>query len=154
MLSDLDRLSTSQQELMMKAPILVCMLIAGADEEIDAHEMKGAIQLAESARKKERVSALFKMAAEDFEDKFKIILQSLPQEPTERNRIIIEELRGLNDVFPKLDPTFAGEYLRCLRFVAKRIAQSSGGVLGINAIGEEESLLINLPMIIEPASKG
>lgn len=154
MLTELDRLSASEQELMMKAPLLVCILIAGADEQIDAQEVKGAIQLAESARKKEQVSTLFRMAAEDFEDKFKIILQGLPQEPAERNQTITEELKGLNATLPRLNPTFAKEYLRCLRFVAKRIAQSSGGVLGINSIGEEESALINLPMIIEPASKG
>jgi len=153
MLSDLDRLSASQQDLMMKAPVLVCMLIAGADDDIDTHEIKGAIHLAESARKKERVSALFKMAAEDFEDKFKIILQDLPQSPSERNLVIVEELKGLNPILPRLNPAFAKEYLRCLRFVAKRIAESSGGVLGINAIGEEESALINLPMIIEPGSQ-
>lgn len=153
MLTELDRLSASEQELMMKAPLLVCILIAGADEQIDAQEVKGAIQLAETARKKEQVSALFRMAAEDFEDKFKIILQGLPQEAAVRNKTVTEELKGLNAIWPKLNPTFAKEYLRCLRFVAKRIAQSSGGVLGINAIGEEESALINLPMITEPASK-
>jgi hypothetical protein len=153
MLNELDRLSAPEQELMMKAPLLVCILIAGADEQIDKQELKSAMHLADSARKKEQVSALFRMAAEDFEDKFKIILQSLPQEAVERNQVIIEDLRRLNAVFPKINLTFAKEYLRCLRFVAKRIAEASGGVLGINSIGEEEAALINLPMIAEPTIK-
>jgi len=151
MQKDLEKLSASELELILKAPILVCILIAGADNRIDQSEIKSAIHLAKSAQKKAGVSEIFRMAAEDFEDKFKIILQSLPGDAEQRNPLISQELAMLNPIFLKLRKTFTLEYFRCLLFVAKRIAESSGGMLGIHAVGEEEAKLLSLPMIKDPA---
>ena len=54
MIPEFDKLSQSEIELMHKAPILVCILIAGADDNIDNKEIKGAIALTEKKQKRSK----------------------------------------------------------------------------------------------------
>jgi hypothetical protein len=151
MLKELERLSTSELEQLVKAPLLVCILIAGADNEIDNKELKGAIELAKKGKAKASISEFYKIATEDFEDKLKIILQSLPFESTQRNPLLFDELSKLNSIFPKIEKTFATDFYTSLRYIAKKIAESSGGVLGMKSVGDEEMEFISLPMINDPS---
>ena len=57
----------------------------------------------------------------------------------------------LNSTLPKLDKSFASNYYLCLKNIAVNIAQSSGGVLGLKKVGDEEAPLIELSMINNPA---
>jgi tellurite resistance protein len=67
---EFNELSESQLELVYKAPVLVCILIAGADGEIDKKEIKEAIKIAEKETiKNSPLTPFFKVMAEDFEDK-------------------------------------------------------------------------------------
>ena len=80
MIPELDRLTSSEVELVYKSPILVCVLIAGADGTIDRKEIKEALSFAE---KKQRisvssVSSVFKEISKDVEDKLKSLIQSYP----------------------------------------------------------------------------
>lgn len=151
MIKDLERLSDSELESMLKAPLLVCILIAGADNEIDKKELRGAIELAKSAKAKPNLVEFYIMAVEDFEDKLKIILQGLPSATTKRNPILFEELAHLNPILRKIGKSFAADYYQSLLYIARRIAESSGGVLGLKSVGDEESKLIQLPMIKDPS---
>ncbi|MBK7652308.1 MAG: hypothetical protein IPJ20_18570 [Flammeovirgaceae bacterium] len=47
MIQEFDELSQAEIELMHQAPILVCILIAGADDHIDNREIKKALALTE-----------------------------------------------------------------------------------------------------------
>lgn len=155
MISEFGRLSNSEVELMLKAPILACILIAGADNHIDNKEIKGSIEIAKNKHKKFKSSPLAKfylIVAEDFEDKLKIVLQSYPLDSKKRNKLIIDELTQLNQVFPKLEKQFAIDYYTSIRDIALRIAESSGGVLGLKSIGEEEAHFVELPMINNPST--
>ena len=109
MIPEFDRLSNSEIELMLKAPFLVCILIAGADNNIDKKEIKKAIQLAEMKKGKatSRIIEFYKMVAEDFEDKLMVVMQSLPASADKRNPIISDELSQLNAILPRLDKSFA-----------------------------------------------
>lgn len=151
MLKELEKLSASELEALLKAPLLVCILIAGADNHIDKKEMKGAIDLAKSGKTKATLSEFYKLVVEDFEDKLKIMMQALPIESTQRNPILFEELALLNSIWPKVSKTFAVDYYRSLTYIAKKIAESSGGVLGMKSVGDEESRLIQLPMLKDPS---
>jgi hypothetical protein len=153
MVPELDRLTGSEVELLYKTPMLVCILIAGADGKIERKEISEAVKFAE---KKHRgslssVSILLKEISQDFEDKVKILIQSYPYEATQRNPLIVEELVGLNQIWRKIDPSFAQEYYKTLLSVAEHIASSSGGVLGYNSIGSEEARYIKLSMIKNPS---
>lgn len=149
MIPEFDELSASEIELMFKAPILACILIAGADGHIDRNEIKGAIEVAR--KKQRRASAhlleFYQLVGEDFEDKLKIVIAAYPSNVAQRTPVIVQELSMLNHVLPKLDKAFAVAFYKSIKDIAIAIAESSGGVLGINTIGEEEARFVDLPMI-------
>lgn len=156
MIAEFNALNDAEIELMLKAPVLACILIAGADNDIDSREIKGAIELAEKRTKKTKGSQLasfYQLVAEDFEDKLKIVLQSYPFDAKRRSSIIADELAQLNLILPKLDYNFSLEFYASIKDIALKIAESSGGLLGMKSIGEEEAELVDLSMIKNPTKK-
>lgn len=153
MIEEFKVLNEQEVETMLKAPILVSILIAGADNQIDNSEIREAVSIARLKQKKARVDLIeyYKEVGVDFEDKLKVTIQQLPSNATERNPIIIEELEKINSVLPKLNNKFAIEFYASIRDIAKKIAEASGGLLGYMAVGYEESKLIGLNMIKDPS---
>ena len=85
-------------ELMFKAPILVCILIAGADGTIDKSEINEAIAIARKQTQSKSLLALyFEELSEDFEDKIKILIQSYPFQVSEREPLICGGVLGRAD---------------------------------------------------------
>ncbi|MBK5278058.1 MAG: hypothetical protein JJE09_04255 [Bacteroidia bacterium] len=153
MITEFDALSESEVELMHKAPILVCIMVAGADNHIDQREMEEAISLAKKKSKKHKslLKEYYTTVGEDFEDKIKIIVQGFPVEAEQRNVLIMKELELINVILPKVEKSFAIQFYESLREIAQKIAESSGGMLWMNSIGEEEAKFVSLPMIKNPA---
>lgn len=153
MISEFDKLGEDEIELLLKTPILVSILIAGADDEIDRSEIKQAVSISQEKQKRARAGLIdfYKEVANDFEDKLLVMIQSFPADAKSRNPIIIDELEKLNDVLPKLDKQYAIEFYESIKDIAKKIAEASGGVLGYMAVGYEESKLITLKMIDDPS---
>jgi hypothetical protein len=153
MIPEFDKLSATEMELMLKAPILACILIAGADGNIDEKEIRGAIELArkKQTRSKANLLEFYQYVGEDFEDKLKILIQSYPAKPNQRNPVIVEELSILNTILPKMDKAFAVAFYNSIKETAQKTAEASGGMLGMNKIGEEESKYLGLPMIKDPS---
>lgn len=154
MIREFDKLNAAEMELLHKAPVLVSILIAGADGKIDNKEVKRAISLTEAKQKRSR-SRLMEFYIEvgtDFEDKIRIVLQSLPSKVDARTAEISKMLQQLEPILKKLNTPIAIEFYQSLREIATEIAESSGGVLGLKTIGDEEALLVNLPMIKDPAT--
>ena len=145
----LRELDAPERELILKAPILVCILIAGADGSIDQKEVREAIELARNKRwVKSNIQPFFQELAEDFEDKLKILLQAYPFDSSSRNEIIQTELASLNGILIKTEREFARSYYEMLKSLAQRIASSSGSFWG--KITAEEARLLELPMIRKP----
>jgi hypothetical protein len=153
MIPAFDTLSDPEVEVMLRSPMLVCILIAGADGTIERKEIQKAVYVAEKKTTKSKPSLLeyYRTVHEDFEDKLKIVMQGLPVEVGERNKRIVEELSSLNAIFKKLDKNFVKDFHWSLKFMAKKIASSSGGLLGIKKVGEEEERFVDLPMIKVPS---
>lgn len=152
MLAQIARLAPSESDLVLRAPLLVCILIAGADNDIDRKEIRKAIDLANKKQKKtdSHLMEFYKIVGEDFEDKLKVLIQSFPYEATQRNPLITLDLQELNKVLLKIDRAIALEFYQSLREIAQKIAESSGGLLGMKSIGNEEAKYVNLPMITDP----
>src|SRR5690349_12602540 len=133
MIPQLDSLSTEEQEFMLKAPILVCILIAGADGDIDRDEIKGAISQAKKKQRNasDKMMELYREIGEDFEDKLKILLQAYPVDVTQRNPIIVDELSELNKILPKIEKQFAIQFYQSICDLAMKVAESSGGWFGM-----------------------
>ncbi len=153
MIDEFKVLTNEEVETMLKAPILVTILIAGADNEIDKSEIQQAISIAKLKQKKARLDLIdyYKEVATDFEDKLKVTIQQYPSNAAERNPLIIKELEDLNTILPKLGSNFSIEFFASIKDLAKKIAESSGGLLGYMAVGYEESKLIGLKMIKDPS---
>lgn len=155
MIDEFKELSDEEVDLMLHVPVLVSILIAGADSNIDKNETKEAVSVMKLKPQKSRKSLVdyYRLAGEDFEDKLKITIHDLPSDTEERNQIIINELKKLNDIFPKLDKSFSIKFYEDIKDFAKKIAEASGGVLGFMPIGYEESKVIELSMIKDPSKK-
>jgi len=150
MIKEFDNLTDSEVELMLKAPVLVCILIAGADGTIDKKEIKEAI--AQTQRKtKAALSSYLSEVSQDFEDKIKILIQSYPYESTQRNPILVEELGQLSRLWKKMDKGFSTQVYQMLKELAGKIASSSGGLWGMKTVTQEEAKLLQLPMISDPS---
>ena len=151
MVKELSKLKDSEVELMLKAPILLCILIAGADGTIDRKEIKEAINVVARKKDKSIFDSYFKEISQDFEDKFKILLQGYPYESTQRNPILIGELSQLNPILKKLDKVFSKPFYDMLKELAEKIAGSSGGFWGMMSVDSEEAKYIRLPMLDDPS---
>ena len=153
MLAELEHLDDKELELILTVPILVSILIAGADNEIDKSEIRQAVNISKVKQARARKSLIdyYKEVGENFEDKLMIMIQNFPTDAQKRNPLIIEELERLNNILPKIDKHYAIEFYESIKDIAKKIAEASGGVLGYMAIGYEESKLIDLKMIKDPS---
>lgn len=153
MIREFGSLESREVELMLKAPILVCMLVAGADGKIDSKETNKAIAVTRrKARSSNALWQYFSVASEDFEEKLRILLRDYPDSPSIRNEILVEDLAQLNDVLPRVDPSFQKRFYSLLLELAREVATSSGGLLGYNAIDKEEAKYIGLSMINPPVA--
>jgi hypothetical protein len=148
-----DPLDDGEIEIMRKTPVLVAILIAGADNKIDKAEIREALRISRYKPIKARSLLLnfYNEIGEDFEYNLIEEIASLPREARKRNPVIIAELEKLNMILPKLDRKFAIQFYESMKDIAKRIAKASGGILGYISVDYEESKLIELKMIKNPA---
>ncbi len=146
-------LREDQIELMHRAPLLVAILIAGADDNIDKKEIREAINISKLKQSKSRVLLrdFYSEVGLDFEEKLNDEIAGLPSLARKRNPVIIEELGKLNLILPKLDKQFAVQFYESMKDIAKRIASASGGILGYMAVDYDEQKLMDLKMIRNPA---
>ena len=151
MIKELESLKEKEVELMLKAPVVLCILIAGADGTIDRREIKEAINVTVKKKDKTILDNYFKEVSQDFEDKLKILLQNYPYQSAQRNPILIQELSELNPILKKLDKSFSKPFYDMLKELAQKIAGSSGGLWGMMSVDSEEAKYIQLPMLDDPA---
>ncbi len=153
MISEFENLTESEVVLLQNVPAMVTILIAGADEEISKKELQEAIRLTKIKQQRARKELLeyYNIVAPMFEGNLNGLLKSYPSEPELRSKMVIEDLDRLNLVLSKIEKRWAGQFLASMKDIAKKVAESSGGVFGYLSIGYEESKLIDLNMIRQPA---
>lgn len=153
MISYFEKLREDEIKLMYRAPLLVAILIAGADDKIDNRELKEAVSLAKIKQNKARSMMVdfYHEIGETFEEDINEEIASLPAAAQKRNAYIVEELRRLNIIFPKLERKFAIEYYESMKEIAKTVAHASGGLFGYLSVGYEESRYVELNFIRNPA---
>ena len=149
MITEFGKLTDSEIDLMLKAPVLVCILIAGADGDIDKKEIKEAIVLTQR-KTNPALTGYLREVSQDFEDKLKVLIQSYPHATVERAASIMAELGQLDTVFAKMDRRLAAQIYEMLKQLAAKIAASSGGIWGMNTVTEEEAKYLDLSVIQDP----
>ena len=153
MIPEFEKLSEADIDLLKKTPAMVTILIAGADEEISSSELQKAVSLAKIKQSKARRELLsyYQHIGPDFEANLNELLKSYPEDPETRSKMVVEDLKRLNYILPKLDHDWAIQFVESMKEIAKKVAEAAGGVFGYLAIGYEESKLIDLKMINKPA---
>jgi len=153
MVTQLQHLTDEEIELIYKAPILTSILISGADGHIDGREINAAIEFVKKEVKEARALMydLYLEISENMELNLQETIEQFPEDPHLRDQQILQELEKLNDILPKLDKSFAIVYYISLKNIARKIARSSGGFLGIfGRISKAERKYLNLDMIHDP----
>ena len=153
MIPEFEPLREDEIAIIFKAPAYVAILIAGADGNIDKSERNEAISIARHKQTKSRaqLADFYKLAGKDFESNFNHLLDELPSGTEERVSAITKELSKLNFILPKIDKNFSVELYASLKELAKKIAESSGGVWGYLSVVYEEEKLMELNMINDPS---
>jgi hypothetical protein len=149
MIPQFKNLDENEKNLMIEAPILITILIAGSDGEINEKEIDWGAKLAHLRALKEDsiLHYFYKEVDLIFNSSVKDYLESLPKEVEERSNKISDLLSQLNEIFPKLDKGFAAELYKSFITYATQVAKSSGGILGYAAISPEEQRWLGLEMI-------
>ena len=152
MIKEFEKLREDEVDVLMKAPIYVAILIAGADGDIDKTERKEAIDIANlrQSRSREQLNEYYKQI--DFHSEFERLIAELPSGTDERTTAIIRELRKLNFILKKVDRAFAVKLHGSLKDLAKKIAEASGGLMSFLTVSYEESKLMELKMLQDPAT--
>lgn len=139
-------------EILMNAPAIVAVLIAGADDDIDKQEIKAAIDFAQQKKltEGEDLVEYFEEIAKNFEAVQESYINDLPNGLEVRQSAISSYLRQLNGVFPKIDKEMAIKIYNFLTELAKVVASASGGTFGFAKVSKEEAAYMELDMIHNP----
>lgn len=154
MIEEFKNLKEEEIGLLLKAPALVSVLIAGADDKIDNKEKNLAISLAKlkTYRARKALIEYYNEVHKHFEDQMNSLIDDLPTSAKDRNPIIEAELATLNDILPKIEKRWSIQFYESMKDFAKQVAEASGGILNMLSISPEESKYLNLKMIRNPES--
>lgn len=152
MLYHISKLHIDEQELIKKTPLLVAILVAGADGTIENKELDKAMELIhiKAFSESSDIILLYKEIDQDVKSKLIELLNELPIDAVEREKRISDQLRNLNPILAKFDPHLAREFYLSLTGFALRVAQTTGGMFGLNMVNYHEKAAIKLSMINEP----
>lgn len=152
MIYEFENLTKEEQEMMLKAPALIAVMIAGADNRIEPQELKRAVELVniKTFSEKQDIQPFYEEVAKTINQDIDAVVGALPGSSDERNAVISDELAKLNKIFPRLKGKFAHDLYASFKHYAHMVAQSWGGILGIASVSAQEKKWVNLPMINEP----
>lgn len=127
----------------------ITVLIAGADGNIDTNEVEWASKLTNirAYSYAEELKAYYGELGESFEDDLQKLIEYLPKETSERNRLLADRLDKINLILAKMDNSVAYKLYESYLSFAEHVAKASGGFLRFASISKEEKSLIHLPML-------
>lgn len=152
MIYEFENLTKEEKDMMLKAPALIAVMIAGADNRIEPQELKRAVELVniKTFSEKQDIQPFYEEVAKTINQDIDAVVGALPGGAEERNAVISDELAKLNKIFSRLKGKFAHDLYASLKHYAHMVAQSWGGILGIASVSAQEKKWVNLPMINEP----
>ena len=128
---------------------LITILIAGADNNIDAGETEWAEKLARirSYSLPDELKPFYQDVGENFHGRLHELIDGLPGDVTTRTAEIHSKLNQLNPVLAKIHPEHGAILYDSFLSFAKHVAKASGGFLRFFSISSEEKALLNLDPI-------
>lgn len=138
----------SEQEVsqLLQVPAQVTILIAAADDDIDKREANWARKLVRYRAFTEHVR--LHDYYEAVHPRFEADLTAAEAQWAEGgSEALVEALKGVNGILPKLEEAYADLLRNSWRSLARKVAEASGGILGFGSVGAEEQPVVDLPMI-------
>lgn len=143
----ISQLDPAEQELLLRAPALVTLFVASADHVIDKKETSFSIKLVDyrTFTSDEKLQPYYELCSERFEDDLAHMLDTWDNT---RSRGEVEaELHKLDEILPKLEHIYALHLKESWQSLARKVAEASGGFLGMGSISGVEAKAIKLSMI-------
>ena len=139
-------LSDQEANLLVKAPALITVLIAGADKNIDKKEKDWAAKVINyrTFTAQPKLQDYYEVVQASFEGQLNALVESWTPES---EGTISAELASTNAALAKVDQEYAGYLKASWRSLAAKVAGASGGLLGFGSVDKDEKRLIDLPMI-------
>ncbi|MBS1517757.1 MAG: hypothetical protein JSS91_06690 [Bacteroidetes bacterium] len=149
MISEFRNLNREEIELMLDAPALVTLLIAGADGNIEQKQIDWGSKITHFRAKDEDsiMQSYYAEVEKTFDDTLAQYISAFPTDIEERAGIINKELSKINDILPKLSREFAKEFYEDMRTLSKQIAKATGGIWGYGSISAAEQKYLDLEII-------
>lgn len=147
MQNQLYKISDQERKQLIEAPVLITLLIAGADGEFNAKEEQWAEKVI-GFRKDTAHYTLqyyYELVSEGFDKKLEEF-HGIYGGMANRSTAIQEELTKLRPILAKLDEHYREKLVESYKSLAKQIAESSGGILGFFSRNKEEESLMKLEM--------
>lgn len=155
MTNEIEKLSPEQQEQLYDAPVMITLLIAGADDDFDKKEKEKASDLARFKKlntNQPLIQKFYEVVELRFEQRLQYWMNEYPKLAEIRNPIIAKQLELLNPILESLSFDLRIALYKSFTNWSKQVAEASGGVLGYFTIGEEEKKWVELPMLKNPAA--
>lgn len=149
MLNVIASLSSEEKQILLDAIPYITIYVAGADGNIDDKELKSSERLTKvrAFAFDEELRSFYQKIDENFEQRVQELLNALPQKVEDRQQEIVEKLKPINSILPKIDHFYARLYYKSLRSFADHVANASGGIMGWLSVGFEEYKVVDLHMI-------
>ena len=149
MIKEFSDLPAEEQNALLDAIPKITVMIAGADGSVSETEINWAEKVAHmrSYSNEPQLQSYYEAIDQDMDAKISDIIKNSSRDPYVMVDAIAEDLKGLNDILPKLEYNFRLALYRSFLSFAKQVAQADGGLLGFLAIHGEEADLIELPML-------
>lgn len=152
MIEQFSYLNQKERALVMDAPALITLWIAGSDDEMDKREIERGLDLMKWKKSRSRpdLEAYYREVSTHFPNRLNAMLNELPKDKEQRDTMVEEQLARLNTILPKFNREFAEQLYASYLELAKSVAEASGGFLGYLSVNKDESERITLPMIDDP----
>lgn len=150
MVEQLKQLTPTEQRQLFDAIPMITVLVAGADDNIDAKELKWAEKITHIRAYGNQIGivrAYYEYVDAELEASTNRLMNWLSDDPNKREEQLTEELKKLNDIFPKLDADYAKALYQSFLSFSEHIAKASGGFFRFMTIGPKEEKVVDLPML-------
>ncbi len=156
MIYGLDNLTDEEVNKLLEAPVLITILIGGADDKLDQNEQEWGAKLAKfrSIKGDKNVQDYYRHVEPLFARKLHEKLDYYNQFAFTNKYIlekVIEELKEINPILKKLPKEEAISLYQSFKSFAVHIAKASGGILNVGSISPEEQEYLDLNMLEDPA---
>ncbi len=127
----------------------ITILVGGADGTLDKEEKEDAEKLTKirSYANAESLHGFYKEVGNNFTETLDTEFDSLPGIVEDRANILVERIKLVNDILPKLDQPIGHELYKSYVSFAEHVAKCSGGFLDFLSVSKAEDKWMHLDMI-------